>query len=78
MSSVNDTPNTYGERTKSSVSAKACQDPSGVARRSSRSSASAIPYENSTLSSRSFQSSKPTSSPHQAVSTWYRGVCADG
>ena len=63
MSSVKETPNTYGESTNSSVSAKACQGPSGVARRSSRSSASAIAYENSTFSSRSFQSSKPTSSP---------------
>jgi hypothetical protein len=70
VSSVNETPSTYGDRTNSSVSANACQLSSGVTRRSRRSSASAIPYENSTFSRRSFQSSKPTSSPHHAVSTW--------
>ena len=70
VSSVKDTPSTYGDSTNSSVSANACQLSSGVARRSRRSSASAIPYEKTTFSRRSFQSSKPTSSPHQAVSTW--------
>ena len=29
-----------------------------------------MPYEKPTLSSRSFQSSKPTSFPHAAVSRW--------
>ena len=70
VSSVKDVPSTYGERTNSSVSANACQGSSGVARRRSRSSASAIAYEKNTFSRRSFQSSKPTTSPHQAVSRW--------
>src|SRR5918996_678029 len=70
VSSVNEAPNTYGDSTNASVSANAASPPSGVARRSSRSSARAIPYEIATFSSRSFQSSNPTTSPQPAVTRW--------
>ena len=70
MSSVKDAPKKYGESTNTSVSASACTGSSGVARRSSRNSASAAAYDIATFSSRSFQSSKPTTFPKPANSRW--------